>query len=505
MGADYIPEDNLLGRVTPDVTRKLLNDAAAANMNTIRVWGGGHYPSDVFYDTCDELGLLVWEDFMFACAAYNLTPAFETNIRAEFEDNIKRIRSHPSLAVWCGNNEMEQFAAVGMWNIKGKLVSDYFQMYEYIIPHVLAKLDPQNPYWPASPSSGGGFDEPNDENRGDVHYWTVWHGNAPFSDYRKYYFRYVSEFGFQSFPLSKTVDMITDDEKDRNIFSYIMEKHQRNNAANGKIMNYMYRTFLYPSGFDTVLYASHLLQMEAIKYGAEHFRQYRGRCMGVIYWQLNDCWPVASWASIDYSGRWKALHYAAKRFYAPILLSCEEEGLLTQDDNVNAEPHITEKSIRMNVANETRQDQEVTVTWALRDASGQEIGGGKQTQGAKTLTVPALSSVWRDKHEFPNADIHSDYVSYACAQDGKIISEGTVIFSLPKFFKWVDPQLTYSVTGDEITVTAAAYARSVEILNENEDLVLSDNYFDLNADSKTVKVLRGKPEGIKLRSVYDIK
>ena len=308
MRADYIPEDCILGRCSEMRTRQLLTQCKEANFNVIRVWGGGHYPFDGFWDICDELGLVVWQDFMFACALYDLTEEFEENVRRELIDNIRRIRSHPSLGLWCGNNEMEMFTDTEIWGCTPRQKADYIKLYEYIIPKILKEEDPYTFYWPASPSSGGSFDNPNDENRGDVHYWDVWHGNKPITEYRKFYFRYVSEFGFQSFPSIKTVETFTEKE-DRNIFSYVMEKHQRNSTANGKIMNYMEQTFLYPSDFDTLLYASQLLQAEAMRYGVEHFRRNRGRCMGAIVWQLNDCWPVASWSSIDYYGRWKALHY----------------------------------------------------------------------------------------------------------------------------------------------------------------------------------------------------
>ncbi len=293
MGADYIPQDNIFGRIMKERTRKLLEDCAAANFNIIRVWGGGYYPEDDFLDACDELGLLIWQDFMFACAVYELTDAFEENITAEFIDNIKRIRSHACLALWCGNNEMEMFVAGGGWGNSPKQMSDYFKMYEYILPKLLKKYDPDTFYWPASPSSGGGFDNPNDENRGDVHYWDVWHGGRPITEFQKFYFRYASEFGFQSFPSRKTVESFTL-PKDRNIFSYVMEKHQRNNSANGKMMTYMEQEFRYPKSFETVLYASQLLQAEAIRNAAEHFRRYRGRCMGAVYWQLNDICPGAA-------------------------------------------------------------------------------------------------------------------------------------------------------------------------------------------------------------------
>ena len=224
-----------------------------------------------------------------------------------------------------------------------------------------------------------------------MHYWEVWHGNKPFTEYRKFYFRYLSEFGFQSFPSIKTVETFTLPQ-DRNVFSYVMEKHQRNAAANGKIMNYMEQTFLYPNSLDTLIYASQLLQAEAIRYGVEHFRRNRGRCMGTVYWQLNDCWPVASWSSIDYYGRWKALHYYAKRFFAPVLLSCEEEGLLNQMMNVNAEPFPVKKSIWLNVTNETMQEKQAVVKWQLRDPDAKVL-----CEQACKVTVPPLSDVWLDR------------------------------------------------------------------------------------------------------------
>ncbi len=502
MGADYIPEDHLLGRVTPETTRKLLEQCVAANYNTVRVWGGGYYPDDWFYDICDELGLVVWQDFMFACAVYELTPEFKANIRQEFIDNIKRLRHHASLGIWCGNNEMEMFVEEGHhWVTKKTEVRDYMIMYEQLIPEVLKEYDPQTFYWPASPSSGGSFDEPNCPDRGDVHYWKVWHGNRPFSEYRKYFFRYASEFGFQSLPARRTIETFTDDPKDMNLFSYVMEKHQRQYGANGKIMNYLQQTYLYPGDFETLIYASQLLQADAVRYGVEHFRRNRGRCMGTIVRQLNDCWPVISWSSIDYCGRWKALHYAEKRFFAPLMISCEEEGMMTQEADMNREHFVFEKSVRLNVANETRSEQHVQVSWAVRNAKAEILRDG----GTEEVTVPALSSVWLPKVLLPETDIFSEYVSYEMRQEGKVISGGTVLFSYPKYFRYEDPRLSYRLEGDELIVSADAYAKSVEVQNAKEDFILSDNYFDLNGGEKRVKILSGAPEGIHLRSVYDIR
>ena len=499
MGADYIPQDNIFGRIRKERTRKLLESCVMANFNTIRVWGGGYYPEDYFLDLCDELGLMVWQDFMFACAVYELTDAFEENIRAEFADNIRRMRHHACLALWCGNNEMEMFVAGGGWGNTPKQMSDYFKMYEYIIPKMLKEYDPDTFYWPASPSSGGGFDDPNCYDRGDVHYWDVWHGGKPITEFRKFYFRYLSEFGFQSFPTMKTVESFTL-PRDRNIFSYVMEKHQRNNSANGRIMTYMEQEYLYPTDFAILLYASQMLQAEAIKNGVEHLRRHRGRCMGAVYWQLNDIWPGASWSSIDYYSRWKALHYYAKRFFAPVLLSCEEESRMTQERNINAEKPDFRKSVRFNISNETFEEKHMEVSWTVRDADGGELCGENII-----LTIPPFSSEWTRKWELPDLDASREYVSYSLRENGAAVSQGSVLFTMPKYFEFMDPGLTVSSDGDTITVQAECYAKGVEIRNENEDLILSDNYFDMDGGEKTVRILSGKPDGLRVRSVYDIR
>lgn len=501
MGANYIPEDNLLPRVTPERTRRLLEDAKAANMNVIRVWGGGYYPSDEFYDICDELGLLVWQDMMFACANYNLTDAFDENIRAEFVDNVRRLRHHASLALWCGNNENESIFAESKRS--GTLFAhhkaDYIKVHEYIIPQVLREEDPQTFFWPSSPSSSGNFDYPQDPDRGDAHYWDVWHGLKPFDDYRNHYFRYMSEFGFQSFPCMQTIESFTEPE-DRNIFSYVMEKHQRNKTANGKIVDYLSRTYLYPSDLSKLVYASQLLQAQAMQYGTEHWRRNRGRCMGAIVWQLNDCWPVASWSSIDYYGRWKALHYYEKRFFAPVLISCHEEGTLSQLTSVNMENPRIKKSARLNVSNETRTPFYGTAKWSLRRSDASVI-----EEGSFSVVCPALEAVWLPEQDFSQYDTYGCYYAYELLDEaGDTVGQGSVLFCAPKHFRFADPQLTVEVDGDEIVVTAKAYARSVEI-QAGPDTLLEDNYFDMNAGKRRVKILRGAAADISVRSVYDIR
>ena len=500
MGADYIPEDNLLPRVTPQRTRRLLEDAAAAHMNTIRVWGGGYYPDDFFFDSCDELGLLVWQDFMFACAVYNLDyDGFEDNVRAEFIQNVRRLRDHASLALWCGNNEMETFTESGEWVACKRQTADYIKLFEYIIPKLLEKEDPDRFYWPSSPSSGGSFDNPGDPNRGDVHYWNVWHGMKPFTDYRNHLFRFVSEFGFQSFPCMATIEAFTLPE-DRNVFSYVMEKHQRNASANGKIAEYLAQMYRYPAGLDGFVYASQLLQAQAMQYGVEHWRRHRGECMGAVIWQLNDCWPVASWSSIDYYGRWKALHYYEKRFFAPVLISCHEEGILSQNTNVNAEGFVPSKSARLNVSNETRQDFDGIARWALRRPDASVI-----REGSFEVHVPALSAVWLDELDCNDQDTYGCYFSYELEdKQGRRIGGASGPFCAPKHFRFEDPQLEARIEGDEVVVTAKAYARSVE-LQCGADVLLDDNFFDMNAGTRRVKILRGTPEAVSARSVYNIR
>lgn len=510
MGADYIPEDNILARVTPERTRRLLEDCKAANFNAIRVWGGGYYPDDAFYDICDELGLLVWQDLMYACAFYDLTPDFERSIRVETHQNVARLRHHASLALICGNNEMEMFMAGAnsalinhrTWEFVPTYphhITDYVKMFEYILPAIVKETAPQTYWWPASPSSGGNFDAPNDENRGDNHYWDVWHGEKPFTEYRKFFFRYASEFGFQSFPCLKSVKQFTLPD-DRNIFSRIMERHQRNQAANGKILSYLSQTFRYPNSFDDLLYASQLMQAEAIRYGVEHWRRNRGRCMGAIIWQLNDIWPVASWASIDYYGRWKALHYAAKRFFAPVMISAEEEGELSQNPKINEyHPAPLEKSFRLNVCNETLRDVTGEVVWALRTPDGAIV-----RQNQQTLTIPAMSAKWLDKVDCADASLTGHYVSFAFVVDDVALSEGTCIFCAPKHFEFVDPRLTVETRGDTLVVTSHAYAKQVWLESEDADLLLDDNAFDMNPGTKVVRVLRGSAEKVRGRSVWDL-
>ena len=393
MGADYIPSDNILSRITKERTKAIIDDCLFANYNAIRVWGGGFYPHDYFFELCDEAGLVVFCDLMFACSIYPFSKEFNANCFAEITDNIKRIKHHACLAVISGNNEIEEMFIYTP--LEDDLREGYIEFFEKEVPALINRIAPELPYVSSSPSSHGSFVDPRNENIGDQHYWAVWHGNLPFTEYRKHYFRYCSEFGFQSFPCLKTVESFTLPE-DRNIFSRIMEKHQRSWGANGKILSYLSQTYLYPTSFETLLYASQLLQAEAITYGVEHMRRNRGRCMGTLYWQLNDVYPVASWASVDYYGRYKALHYAAKRFFEPLFISCEETGEFTTRHDVNEERCVTyETKAKLCVNNDSMRDIKGEVNYKLCNKNGEVL-----LSGSKQVSVPKLSVINLEEIDF---------------------------------------------------------------------------------------------------------
>lgn len=467
MGANYIPQDSILSRVSRESTEKLIRSCVEANFNCLRVWGGGYYPEDYFFDLCDEYGILVWQDLMFACNVYVLTPEFEKSITEEVRDNIRRIRHHACLALWCGNNELELgwTAWGGMYSHSLKLKADYIKQFEYLLPKVVKECDPNTFYWPSSPSSSGCFDAPNDENRGDVHYWDVWHGLKPFTDYRKYHFRFCSEFGFQSFPEIKTIESFTLPE-DRNIFSRVMESHQKNGSANGRILSYISDYFLYPKDFRALIYISQVLQAEAIRYGVEHWRCNRGRCMGVIYWQLNDCWPVASWSSIDYYGRWKALHYAARRFFK------RQTVFLRQD----------EKLLSWYAVNEIMSEWQGTLDITIRKTDFSVL-----CKKTVLIACPPMSSVLVGSMDC--ADLCKEYgeeniyVTCSLSLAGEKEPAKSALFVRPKHFAYKKPNYEISVTdcGEvfEIHIDSDTFCDQVQLSVTGADPVFSDNYFTI--------------------------
>ena len=352
-GANWIPADALPQRVTRAVLDDLLTSAAEAHMNMIRVWGGGRYESDDFYDLCDEKGLLVWQDFMFSCALYPATPAFLENVRQEVRWQVKRLRHRACLALWCGNNE--NVGALKWFNEskanRDRYLVDYDRLNEGVIGAAVRELDPAHLFWPSSPCGGVNdySDCWHDDRRGDMHFWSVWHEGKPFEAYLDVKPRFCSEFGYQSFPsLSSIRTYATPDQW--NVSAPVMEHHQRNPGGNARITENMTRYFRFPSGFENFVYLSQVQQGLAIRTAIEHFRRLRPICMGALYWQLNDMWPVASWSSLEYGGKWKALHYMAKRFYAPLLVSAvrtKEGAIEVWADNDTAKPVAAQVRVRV--------------------------------------------------------------------------------------------------------------------------------------------------------------
>ena len=472
MGANYIPEDNILTRITEERTGRLIEDCAAANFNCLRVWGGGYYPDDYFYDKCDEEGILIWQDLMFGCNVYALNDSFEEDIVEETKDNVRRLRHHACLALWCGNNEMEWGWADEWARLKGhhpRYKADYTKIFEYILPRVLKDCDDTTFYWPSSPSSGGAFDNPNAINRGDQHYWEVWHSGKPFTEYGD--FSFCSEYGFQSFPHSKTIASFTL-EQDRNIFSRVMESHQKNPAANGKILNYIADYFLYPKDMDFLAYISQILQLKAIEYGVEHWRRKRGQCMGSLYWQLNDCWPVASWASIDYYGRWKALHYGARRFYSPLTISIGEEKELS--------PHVS-----YYVHNDTREEEECRTEILLKDSEFRVLWEEEWTGSVPALSVLKCKEADFSKWLYDETLCSSVFSSSRLYRGDELLTERTMLFVKPKHFDYISPAYEVSVSeseqGFDITVKASCFCQYVELYFKDFDVIFSDNFFDITS------------------------
>lgn len=332
-GANWIPSDALPQRETPAVLEDLLSSARTANMNMLRVWGGGRYESDAFYDLCDEKGLLVWQDFMFACALYPATPKFLENVALEARHQVKRLRDHACLAVWCGNNE--DVGALGWYEESRKNRDRYLVDYDRLNEGVLARAvddhDPTHAFWPSSPCAGRGdySDAFHQDNRGDMHYWAVWHEGKSFDAYHAVTPRFCSEFGFQSFPSVETIRQYATEDQ-FNVTAPVMEWHQRHAGGNSRITEMFTRYFRMPEGFAHFVYLSQVQQAIAIKTAVEHWRRLRPTCMGTLYWQLNDNWPVCSWSSLEYGGKWKLLHHAARNFYAPVLVSAfqRKEGTL---------------------------------------------------------------------------------------------------------------------------------------------------------------------------------
>lgn len=359
-GANWIPADALAGRITQEAVRDLLKSAVAANMNMIRVWGGGRYEPDWFYDMCDELGLMVWQDFMFACNLYPCTDDFLRNVAQEVRQQASRLHHHACLALWCGDNEV--LGALTWFPESVKDRDRYLVAYDRLnrsIETNLKAIDPQANWWPSSPSPGplSFGDAWHDDSSGDMHFWSVWHEGRDFDHYRDVAPRFCSEFGFQSYPSMPVIKRFASPE-DFNIASPVMESHQKNKGGNARIAETMFRYFRFPVNFESFVYLSQVQQGIAIKTAVTHWRMLKPHCMGTLFWQLNDSWPVCSWSSLNHGGSWKLLHHMAQHFYSPVMATLVPDGdqLLVKAVNDTRDPvKLALEVLALSVTGQTRQ------------------------------------------------------------------------------------------------------------------------------------------------------
>ncbi len=531
-GANWIPIDSFIPRGKKlGLYQMNLNHAKEANMNFIRVWGGGIYEDDLFFDLCDELGILLWQDFPFACAIYPANEEFVENVKKEAIQNIKRLRHHPSLALWCGNNEIEMlwiplliqsqiltsrdipaYASVTLdeeKNAKVKAYEEgYIRMFNKILPELVKEHDPTHPYWPSSPSNANpkkpiDYENANSPAKGDSHYWGIWHGGKSFSAYRKFDSRFMSEFGFESFPSIKTIEQFCPSDQ-YDFYSPIMENHQKNSAGNKKIMRYMKKRFSIPKTFEQQVILSQITQAEAIEYGVEHWRRNRNNfhCMGSLYWQLNDCWPVASWASLDYYGRWKALHYLAKRFYQPLFASVKEEP----------------DKVEFWVTNDYKKHHKIVLNWSILNSDGKELMSGSNSIEISPCSSIIAETVDISKINETKSELRNNIIFYLLEDtenNNKIISRGFRLFDHPKFFSLKDPELFFVVEkiddkiqskqAYQLIITTKYIALYVYIESDLVDFIASDNYFSMEpGESRTITTRIIENRDIEKRSVKQI-
>jgi len=495
-GADVIPFDSFPNRVTPEIHRNILQAARDAHMNMVRAWGGGYYESDDFYDICDELGIMVWQEFMFGGDMVPGDVAFQENVRQEAIDQIKRLRDHPSIVIWCGNNEVEtgwwhwgdrqEFKASISPDTRDRVWQDYVIMFGDILRSAVTQYADPTPYTPSSPSAN--FEEiPDNQHNGDMHYWAVWHQQAPASDYTLQFPRFMSEYGFQSFPEMRTIRTFANKPEDFDIRSIVMQAHQKNKGGNERILTYMLREYREPKDFASFVYLSQVQQAEIIKIGAEHLRRQRPRTMGSLYWQLNDCWPVASWASIDYYGRWKALHYYARRFYDDVLIS----------------PFLHDDKVDVYVVSDKLQPLSGTIHMRLLDFSGNAL-----LEQTKDVQIPAQSNAIYfsvDKTGLSaKGDLLRSFLVFDLDVAGKRVSRNLIFFDSTHNLELpVVPKIetTLNKTGDgySVTLQSAKLARNVYLSFGDLDVETADNYFDLlPAEPVTIRLKSSAtPEQIK--------
>lgn len=467
-GANWIPADAIVTRLRAGDYRALVEAARDANMNMLRVWGGGIYEADVFYDLCDELGICVWQDFMFACSMY---PTFDgewmANVEEEARQNVRRIRHHACLALWCGNNELEQGLVNDEWTDHHMDWEEYGRLFDELLPAVVGELDPQRDYWPCSPHSPiGDRKDHRNESCGDAHLWDVWHMKQPFEWYRTTKHRFVSEFGFQSFPEPVTTRAFTDPE-DRHVASTVMEAHQRSAIGNTLIMTYMLDWFRLPNTFERTLHVTQILQAMAIKYAVEHWRRLMPRTMGALYWQHNDTWPGNSWSSLDYFKRWKGLHYYARSFFAPVMLSLVEDG-----ERATVECHVT---------SDLPKARSAALSWTVYSTEGKLLA-----EGSRNVRTPANGSRAVHTVRLEGLPLEECLLFASLSIDGEEVTSNLAHFARPKNMVLRDPRISVRVGKEDssgrrfrVSLTARRPALYVYTEMEAPEARWSDRYFHL--------------------------
>lgn len=481
-GANWIPFDAFPSRLTDDRYEQLLQAAVDANMNMLRVWGGGMYEKEVFYDLCDEKGLLIWQDCMFSCSMYPATPEFLENVEAEIRHQVERLAHHASLALWCGNNE--DLGAITWYEEsranRDRYVIDYDRLNEGVIGRVIQEMDPNRTWWPSSPSAGVGdfSDNWTSDKRGDMHFWSVWHDGSPFEEYYTITPRFVSEFGFQSFPSLSTVKSYADEEE-HNLTSVVMEHHQKNPRGNSIIIENFSRYYRFPSSFPQMLYLSQVQQAKAMRMAIEYWRTTMPHCMGTLYWQLNDNWPVASWSSIDYTGKWKLLHYAAKHFYSPALpIAYQKEEGIVEVYVVNDGP----KAVK---------DAKLSVKFATYD--GKKLGKQEYRQDFDGYSSTHLCTI--DLNKKKKLEKENTFIYLKLKSDDLYI-ENSLMLAKPKESRLQDPQIKVEVAaapgGFSVTLSCLKAAFQVALDAGALKGTFSDNLFDIRPTAQKVVFFKTK-------------
>lgn len=518
-GANMIPNDNFLSRCTDSIYRKVVQDCKDVNMNMIRVWGGGIYEDDAFYRYCDEMGILVWQDFMFACCTYEVDDEFNENVRQEAIDNVRRLRNHACIAMYAGNNECED-VMWGWGNKKASLDEEggygdhVWQMQRRLfyetLPEVVKEYGGGTAYRPSSPWASEAA--PSNGVDGDDHYWGVWHGGKPFEDYFDHHVRFQSEYGFQSFPEYESVLQFAPDTADHHLYGEVMMAHQKAGTyANHRIEEYMHRDYPVPTDFEQFLYVSQLMQGDGVKMGMEAFRRDRPYCMGTLYWQVNDCWPVASWSSRDYYGRWKALHYFARKAYDDILVSprvkhADAKALANEQTRAlpGAETSTTGEA-KVNGSGELVLELKL-VSDRLKACKGtmriQTLTlDGKTVYDKKTaLKMPANTAI--SVGTYPVEKLLAghqpeDVIFYITYSTGDKTYYNIAYAARQKDMHFTRPNIHSRITpagdGYDVTLRSDVFARGVFMKIKGIDNFFSDNYFDmLPGEERTIHVQSDK-------------